>query len=228
MALGRNDRTQLRQQLSAVEGPIKIDYFHQRKRRVVVPGRPERPTCELAIELYTELATLSDKLTLNVYELADEPEMAAKRDATDVPCAVVRGELNRPLRLYGLPNGHVFVALVRAMVLASTRSGQTSAQLKRALGKLRRPSRLRLFASPLDPVSGQAALMCWATVAALAQAADRCDHDRGVRAARAARWRRGAADHLRRRPIPDRRDRRPDRAGAVRRPGSVAAQPSAP
>ncbi len=163
MALGRTDRAQLRQQLGAVEGPIKIDYFHQRKRQVVVPGRPERPTCELAIELYTELAAFSDKLTLNVYELADEPEMAAKRDAMDVPCAVVRGELNRPLRLYGLPNGHVFVALVRAIVLASTRSGKPSAQMKRVLGKLRRPSRLRLFASPEDPVCGQAALMCWAT-----------------------------------------------------------------
>ena len=163
MALGRAETAQLRQQLQAVEGSIKIDYFHQSKRQVLVPGRPERPSCELAIELYTELAELSDKITLNVYEREDQPELAAKRDAQDVPCAVVRGELNRPLRMYGVPNGHLFVAFVRAIVLASTRAGKPSAQMKRVLGKLRRPTRLRLFGAAGDPNSGQAALMCWAT-----------------------------------------------------------------
>ena len=163
MPLARAERAQLRQQLEAVDGPIKIDYFHQSKRQVLVPGRPPRPTCELALELYTELAELSDKITLNVYEHEDEPALAEKRGAQEPPCAVVRGELNRPLRMYGVPNGHVFVAFVRALVLASTRAGKPAAQLKRALGKLRRPSRLSLFAAAADPNSGQAALACWAT-----------------------------------------------------------------
>ena len=163
MAFGRAEKAQLRQQLEAVAGPIKIDYFHQSKRRVVVPGRVERPGCELALELYTELAELSEQLTLTVYEHEEEPEAAARRGAEDVPCAVVRGELNRPLRMYGVPNGHIFVAFVRALVLASTREGKPSAQMKRALGKLRRPSRLRLFGHHADPHSGQAALACWAT-----------------------------------------------------------------
>ena len=163
MALGRAETAQLKQQLEAVQGPIKIDYFHQSKRRVMVPGRPERPSCELAVELYSELAALSGKLTLNIYEHENEPEQAAKRGAEDVPCAVVRGELNRPLRMYGVPNGHIFVALVRAIVLASTRAGKPAAQMKRALGKLRRPSRLRLFGSADDPNCGQAALAAWAT-----------------------------------------------------------------
>lgn len=162
-ALGRAETAQLRQQLEAVAGPVKIDYFHQSKRRVVVPGRPERPTCELALALYSELAALSDQVALNVYEHEDEPEIAERRGAVDVPCAVVRGELNRPLRIYGVPNGHIFVAFVRALVLASTRAGKPAAQMKRALGKLRRPSRLRLFAAPGDPNCGQAALAAWAT-----------------------------------------------------------------
>lgn len=163
MALGRAERAQVRQQLDAVAGPIKIDYFHQSKRQVVVPGRPERPSCELAIELYTELAALSEQVTLNVYELEDEPAQAERRGAEDVPCAVVRGELNRPLRMYGVPNGHLFVAFVRALVLASAQDGKPSAQMKQALGKLRRPSRLRVFGSHTDQNSGQAALMYWAT-----------------------------------------------------------------
>ena len=163
MALGRGDKAQLRRQLEVLEGPVKIDYFHQSKRQVVVPGRQERPGCELAIELYGELAELSEKITLNVYEHEEAREMAAKRGAEDAPCAVVRGELNRPLRMYGVPNGHIFVAFVRAVVLASVRKAKASTQLKRALGKLRRPARLRLFGAALEPNSGHAALAIWST-----------------------------------------------------------------
>ena len=163
MALGRADKAQLRRQLELLEGPVKIDYFHQSKRQVLVPGRQERPGCELAIELYGELAELSEKITLTVYEREDNPEMAAKRGAEDAPCAVARGELNRPLRMYGVPNGHIFVAFVRAVVLASVRKAKASTQLKRALGKLRRPARLRLFGAAPDPNSGHAALAIWST-----------------------------------------------------------------
>lgn len=163
MPLARAEKAQIRRQLEAVETPIKIDYFHQSRRQVLVPGRPERPTCELALELYGEIAELSDKITLNVIEREDEPQLAQKRGAEDVPCAVARGELNRPMRMYGLPNGHIFVAFLRALVIASSRDSKPSAQTKRVFGKLRRPARLRLFGAADDPNSGQAALLCWTT-----------------------------------------------------------------
>ncbi len=158
MALAGSERTQIRQQLSALEGKLKLEYFHQTRLRVMVPGRAERPTCELAIELYEEIASLSDKLQLTIYEHAEEPELAERRDVIDVPCLLVRGELNRPLRFYGAPNGHLLVALIRALVLASTRQAKPSVVMKRALAKLRRPSRLRVLGSALDSNSGQAAL----------------------------------------------------------------------
>ncbi len=165
MALASAERAQIRQQFEAIEGPLKLEYFHQSPRRVMVPGRPDRPSCEVAKELYEEIASLSDQITLTIYEHEDAPEQVARRDIVDVPCVLIRGELNRPLRFYGAPNGHLLVAMIRAMVLASTRQAKPSAQMKRALGKLRRPTRLRMFGSVLDPNSGQAALAaCAATL----------------------------------------------------------------
>ena len=162
MAISAQDRAVIRQQFSAIKEPIKLDYFHQTPKRVVVPGRVERPSCAFALELYEEIAELSDQVALNVYEHEDEPGTAAKRGASDVPCVVVRGELNRPLRLYGPPNGHLLVALVRAIVLASARPQALSA-ITRALKRLRAPQTIRVFASPLQQESGEAALSAWAT-----------------------------------------------------------------
>ena len=158
MALAGSERAQIRQQFAAIEGPLKLEYYHQSPRRVVVPGRPEKPSCALAKELYEEIAELSDHISLTVYEYEESAEQAKRRDIVDVPCVLVRGELNRPLRFYGAPNGHLLVAMIRAMVLASTRQAKPSVQMKRALGKLRRPTRLRLLGSAHDPMAGQAAL----------------------------------------------------------------------
>ena len=165
MALAGSERAQIRQQFEAIEGPLKLEYFHQSPRRVVVPGRPDRPSCALAQELYEEIADLSDHISLTIYEHEDSPEQVERRDVVDVPCVLIRGELNRPLRFYGAPNGHLLVAMIRAMVLAATRQAKPSVQMKRLLSKLRRPTRLRLLGSAMDPNAGQAALAaCAATL----------------------------------------------------------------
>ena len=52
MALAASERAQIRQQFAAIDGPLKLEYYHQSPRRVMVPGRPEKPSCELAKELY--------------------------------------------------------------------------------------------------------------------------------------------------------------------------------
>lgn len=165
MALAGVERAQIKQQFEAIEGPLKLEYFHQSPRRVVVPGRPNKPSCEVAKELYEEIAALSDHISLTIYEHEDSPEQVERRDIVDVPCVLIRGELNRPLRFYGAPNGHLLVAMIRAMVLSTARQAKPSVQMKRALGKLRRPTRLRLLGSAMDPSSGQAALAaCAATL----------------------------------------------------------------
>ncbi len=158
MALSGAERAQIRQQFAAIDGPLKLEYFHQSPRRVMVPGRAEKPSCELAKELYEELAQLSDRIALTVYEREESERQVQRRDVIDVPCLLIRGELNRPLRFYGAPTGHLLVALVRAMVLAATLQAKPSVKMKRALSKLRRPTRLRLLGSALDPNTGQAAL----------------------------------------------------------------------
>ena len=162
MTISAQDRSIISQQFQALAAPVKLDYFHQSPKRVLVPGRVERPSCAFALDVYSEIAALSPQLSLDVHEFEDHPETAAKRGASDVPCIVVRGELNRPIRLYGPPNGHLLVALVRAIVLASARP-KALAAITRSLKRLRSPAAIQVFASPLQQESGEAALAAWAT-----------------------------------------------------------------
>ena len=145
----------------------------------MVPGRVERPTAPLALEVYQELAELSeDRITLTVYELEDEAEMAQRRDVIEAPGLVPAGRAEPPAALLRRrPTGHLFVALIRAMVLASTRAAKPSAQIQRLLRKLRQKTRLRVLGLAAGPQRGPGGSDRLQRRAAVAQAAGGRIHD---------------------------------------------------
>ena len=158
MPLPDQDKAFLTEQFAAMEGAIKIDYFHQSATSVEVPGRPPCLSCEATKEVLEELAGLSDQITLTTYELSDEEELANKRGIEQAPGIVVRGEKNRPLRLTGMPGG-VFLALMMQAILSM--GGQPldpSGQLKSMLKKLRKPTDIRVVGAMMDPATGDAAI----------------------------------------------------------------------
>ena len=201
MALAGSERAQIRQQFEAIEGPLKLEYFHQSPRRVVVPGRPDRPSCELAKELYEEIADLSDHISLTIYEHEESAEQVKRRDIVDVPCVLIRGELNRPLRFYGAPNGHLLVAMIRAIVLASTRQAKPSVQMKAHPGQTA-TARASASAGILDgPECGTGRVVGLRGDIAVAEVADRCLCHRGFRTYWGALGRDGDSRVVRRRPV---------------------------
>ena len=56
------------QRLKTLQGPVKIDYFHQTDGALIVPGRQPCPGCAPALELLQELAALHDELELRVHD----------------------------------------------------------------------------------------------------------------------------------------------------------------
>ena len=79
MAIPARELEQIRQRFEQLSGPVKIDYFHQSKSPIVIPGRDPCASCDEVKEALEEIAALSDKLQLAIYELADEPAIAKKR-----------------------------------------------------------------------------------------------------------------------------------------------------
>ncbi len=143
----------------ALQGRLKIDYFHRRKSALLVPGQEPCESCEEVRAVLEQLAAASNQITLQVYEYDDEPALAKRWQVDRVPGVVVRGEVNRPLRFFGLPGGPFFPVFLQAMVDASARALTPAPEVARALKKLRRTMPLRVFGSLRDPHSGEAAAL---------------------------------------------------------------------
>ena len=142
---------------AALQGGVKIDYFHRRKTALLVPGQEPCESCEEVKAVLEQLADASDLIDLQVYAFDEERDLATKRQIDRVPGIVVRGEVNRPLRFFGLPGGALFPVFLQTLVDASVKSPTPAPEVARALKKLRKPVQLHVFGSLTDPHSGEAA-----------------------------------------------------------------------
>lgn len=152
------DREFLTQRFADLQGRVKIDYFHQTDSTVTVPGRRPCPTCAPTKEALEELASLSDRIDLAVHEFSESRELADKRKIERVPGIVVRGEINRPVRLMGMPGGVLLPLLVQAILSVSSKPSDPPGNVKATLRKLRKLRHLRVLGAMMDPATGDAAV----------------------------------------------------------------------
>lgn len=134
----------------SLTGPVKLDFFTQRRAPVFIPGREECRFCEDLQQVLEELSGLSEKITLRVHELAKAPPEAKRYGVERVPATVIRGVLNRPIALYGMPGGTLFPVLVEACVAVSIGVSGTAPALKRRLKRIRRDLPVRIFTTMED------------------------------------------------------------------------------
>ncbi len=129
-------------------GAVRIDHFTQRNLPIYIPGREECPFCEEIQQTLKELAALSEKIKLNVYEFSQSAAEAARLKVDKVPGTVIRGPLNRPIRFYGFPAGQEFPSFVEDIIDASRGKVELAPETVRQLRKLRREIAVQVFVTP--------------------------------------------------------------------------------
>jgi len=132
-------------------GAVRIDHFTQQKLPIYIPGREECAFCEEIQQTLKELAALSEKIKLNVYEFSQSATEAARLKVDKVPGTVIRGPLNRPIRFYGFPAGQEFPAFVEDIIDASRGKVELAPETVRQLRKLRREIAVQVFVTPTCP-----------------------------------------------------------------------------
>jgi glutaredoxin-like protein len=132
-------------------GAVRVDHFTQRKLPIFIPGREECPFCEETQQTLKELAALSEKIKLNLYEFSESAAEAARLKVDRVPGTVIRGPLNRPVRFYGFPGGQEFPAFIEDIIDASRGKVDLAPETVRQLRKLRREIAVQVFVSPTCP-----------------------------------------------------------------------------
>ena len=132
-------------------GAVRIDHFTQRKLPIFIPGREECPFCEETQQTLKELAALSEKIRLNVYEFSESTAEAARLKVDKVPGTVIRGSLNRPIRFYGFPGGQEFPAFIEDIIDSSRGKAELAPETVRQLRKLRREIAIQVLVTPNCP-----------------------------------------------------------------------------
>ncbi len=137
--LSERERRAVQNRLRALEGSVKLIHFTQEL---------ECPSCPETRRLLQEVAALSEKLALEIYNFQLDREKVAEYRIDKVPATVIERDRDSGIRLYGLPSGNEFASLLEGIVAVSCgRSDLEPATVER-LRAIDRPVHLQVFVTP--------------------------------------------------------------------------------
>jgi glutaredoxin-like protein len=152
MSLLNDDvRQQVRDEFAGLTHPVKLVMFTQEH---------ECQYCSETRELVEEVAALSDKLSVEVYDQLADKEIAEQYEIDKIPAVaiVADGEDAKDygIRLYGIPSGYEFSTLIADIVMVSNRESGLDSATKQYLHELASPLHLQVFVTPTCPYCPQA------------------------------------------------------------------------
>ncbi len=132
------------------------EVFKQLKEPVQILFFGSQVSCEYCsdtLQLVQEVAELSDRLSLNIYDLDDNADIAQKYGVDKAPDLVIAGNdgdkiIDYKIRMAGIPAGHEFSTLIHDLVLVSGRDSGLSQPTREFLSKLTQPVHLQVFVTP--------------------------------------------------------------------------------
>jgi glutaredoxin-like protein len=109
--------------------------------------------CQDTEALLQELADLSDKIELDVYDLKANAELARQFNVDKTPGFVIAARNDDQIEDYGIryagvPAGHEFSSLIQDLILVSGRDSKLSPRARDFLTKLTKPILLQVFVTP--------------------------------------------------------------------------------
>lgn len=116
---------------------------------LVVPGR-ECPTCPQTQQLVEEVASLSKKLHLRIFDFYIQSQEVQPLGVERVPCIILsaRDGAAANVKYYGLPSGYEFATLLEDIFAFSRELSPLKLQTRKALRKLDRDVHMQVFVTP--------------------------------------------------------------------------------
>ncbi|MGC8547463.1 MAG: protein disulfide oxidoreductase [Candidatus Micrarchaeia archaeon] len=107
--------------------------------------------CDKNIELINELAKLSDKIKVTVYDIKKNEKEAKFLEVDKVPAIVIGGKKIYNAYYFGMPYGHEFSALVNDIIEASAGETGLKKETKEQLKKVDKKLDIKVFVTPTCP-----------------------------------------------------------------------------
>jgi glutaredoxin-like protein len=145
--LNEKTRGEVREMLSGLSGEVSLLLF---------TGGEECLYCNETRQLLEEIAGLSDRLRLELRDIARDREVAEHYGVDKTPALVVQGEKDQGIRFFGIPSGYEFGTLLETIRLVSGNDPELSPELLEKVGRIGRPVHLQVFVTPTCPYCPQA------------------------------------------------------------------------
>lgn len=140
--LREKDRKKIQQELVDLTGEVRMVMFTQ---------EIECQYCMQTRLMLEELASLSDKLELSVFDFVHDPEEVQKYGVDKIPATVLLGRGDVGIRYYGVPAGYELSALVETIKNLSADSTDLSAESRETLETLSEDVHIQVFVTPHCP-----------------------------------------------------------------------------
>ena len=135
---------QIREVFDGLKNPVHIMFF----------GSQDNCTyCDDTRQLIEEVAALSDLLSLELYDMEADADLAAKYNVDKAPGLVFAAKegdqvTDFGVRMAGIPSGHEFTSLIQDLILVSNRDSGLNPQTREFLKGLDKPILLQVYVTP--------------------------------------------------------------------------------
>jgi glutaredoxin-like protein len=137
--LNEQIRKEVRSALADVANPVTFKVFTQAF---------ECQYCKETRELVEEVAALSDKVSVEVYDFEKDKALADSLGIDKVPGVAVVGAKDYGIRMFGIPSGYEFGSLIESIKLVSEGESGLSPETKKMVAKLTKPVKIQVFITP--------------------------------------------------------------------------------
>ena len=142
--LNEDIRTQVREAFTALQEPVQVLFFGSKE---------QCEYCDDTLKLVEEVTSLSDKLSLQAFDVEADSAVADRYNVSMTPGMVIAGlgedgPIDYGIRYAGIPSGHEFSSLIQDLILVSGRDSGLNQQTRDFLAKLKEPVHLQVFVTP--------------------------------------------------------------------------------
>ena len=132
----------VKQELAELANPVRLVMFTQEF---------ECEYCTETQQLVEEVAALSDQLTAEIHNFVVDKDKADELGVDKIPAIAVIGAEDYGVRLYGIPSGYEFAALLHAIRMVAAGNPELSDETMAALADLADPVHIQVFVTPTCP-----------------------------------------------------------------------------
>ncbi|MFQ6067428.1 MAG: thioredoxin family protein [bacterium] len=151
MALLKDEmQREVRERFKKLTGEVRLVNFTQKL---------ECHYCEETRRLTEEIASLSPKISSQVYNFVIDKEKAQQYKIDKIPAIVVEAEKDYGIRFFGIPGGYEFNSLISAIYDVSRKATDLSSESKDKIGKIDKPIHIQVFVTLTCPYCPSAVQM---------------------------------------------------------------------